>query len=156
MAKCDFHETRGWGNSYCLKKDDYVSNDTYNNYCNTYRYDDCPIYRQSSGSSGCYLTTACVEHRGMADDCRELTVLRTFRDEYLMNIPGGKKDVCRYYHTAPGIVKAIESDSERETILESLYSEVIVPCVELIEAGEHKAAYERYKKMVTKLDERYN
>jgi hypothetical protein len=44
----------------------------------------------------CYLTSACVAHAGLADDCRELTVMRAFRDEYLMTSVRGVILVSRY------------------------------------------------------------
>ena len=155
MAKCDFSDYRGWSGYYCMKKNDYINSDTYNRYCDSYNYDKCPIYRQSSGSGGCYLTTACVDVKSLPDDCRELTVLRTFRDEYLAKKPKGYEEIEEYYKTAPKIVKMINSKSNKENIYEKLYDDVIEPCVELIENGKNEEAYVRYKKMVKDLEKTY-
>lgn len=155
MPKCDFCEIRGWGgNAYCLKKDNYVDNSTYDDYCNTYHFDNCPIYKSGSGG-GCYLTTACVETKNLPDDCRELTVLRTFRDEYLANQPTGKAEIQEYYETAPKIVGVIDNQSDRKEIYEKLYNNTILPCVELIEKGNNAEAYGKYKEMVQKLKRQF-
>lgn len=155
MAKCDFCEIRGWGGkAYCLKKEDYVDNSTYDSYCNSYRFDDCPIYRNRS-NGGCYLTTACVEYKGLADNCLELNTLRRFRDEYLMNVEGGREQILEYYETAPCIIKAIEKSQRKAEVYEVLYEDVILQCVGLINNGKNEQAREKYTKMVQDLKEEY-
>ena len=155
MPKCDFCEIRGWGgNAYCLKKDNYVDNSTYDDYCNTYHFDDCPIYKGGAGG-GCYLTTACVNTKNLPDDCRELTVLRSFRDGYLVNQADGNAEVQEYYRTAPKIVEIIDHQNNRDEIYEDLYSNVIVPCVKLIEQGNNTEAHDKYKKMVKDLEKKF-
>lgn len=153
-AKCDFHRMKGWS-SYCMKKDDYINNETYDKYCSSYRYDECPIYKQSSNSSGCYLTSACIEARSLPDDCGELTVLRNFRDTYMKKQPGGEADIAEYYKRAPKIVKQIDAQANRKDIYETIYSSVIRPCVELIEKGQNSEAYRMYKDMVLKLEQQF-
>ena len=154
MAWCDFHEQRGWARDYCLKKDDFVDSETSKNYCR-YGGKGCPIYENKSSSGGCYLTTACVEHKGLPDDCVELMVLRSFRDEYMSNLEQGRKDIEEYYRTAPGIVAAINRTEEADEVYENIYADVIVPCVEFIQKGHNEEAYEKYKDMVKSLDDKY-
>ena len=138
MGWCDFHELRGglFASDYCLKKDDYVDSTTSKEYC---RYDGkgCPI-KEGSSSGGCYLTTACVEHKGLADDCVELSTLREFRDSYMKEIPTGEKEVQEYYETAPEIVDAINRSNDAECVYEAIYSDIIEPCVKLIQEGKKK------------------
>jgi len=43
-----------------------------------WKYRDCHTCCDLS-SFGCYLTTACVDAKNLADDCRELTILRKFK-----------------------------------------------------------------------------
>lgn len=148
------NEQRGWARDYCLKKDDFVDSETSKNYCR-YGGKDCPIYENRSSSGGCYLTTACVEHKGLADDCVELMTLRGFRDGYMSDLEQGRKDIEEYYKTALGIVEAINSTEEADEVYAALYSDVIVPCVELIRAGQNKKAYEKYKDMVKSLEDKY-
>lgn len=154
-AKCDYHELRGWGNSYCLKKDSYINNDTYDKYCSSYQYKECPIYKQSSNSGGCYLTSACTEARNLPDDCRELTVLRKFRDTYMKKQPGGEADIAEYYERAPKIVEQIDARENKQEIYENIFSAVIRPCVDLIEKGKNEDAYRMYKDMVIKLEHQF-
>lgn len=66
---------------YCLKREEYVSSDTYYTYCRDYNYDECPVYKSES-TGGCYISTACICALGCADDGIELTTLRKFRDTY--------------------------------------------------------------------------
>jgi hypothetical protein len=37
--------------------------------------------------SGCFITTACIEAKGLPDYCLEINVMRQFRDEYIKNLP---------------------------------------------------------------------
>ena len=154
--KCDFLTYKGWSGDYCLKKEDYVSKDTVNTYCdNSSKYKDCPIYRDSSSSGGCYLTTACVECKGLADDCYELTMLRNFRDTYLAKQVGGKEEIEDYYENAPRIVREIDSRKDAVDVYEDIYDKVIKPCIDCIENGKQEDARKLYKEMVSQLKARY-
>lgn len=153
--KCDFYEYRSgfWnGGDYCLIKEDYVDKRTYNSFCdNSLKYRDCPIYRQKTTSSTCYLTTACVFNKGLPDDCDELTTLRSFRDTYLKSLPEGEKEIEEYYKTAPTIVDHINASDNPGKVYDDIYNSVIVPCVELIKNGDNEAAHCKYRDMVTSL-----
>ncbi|MBQ8324636.1 MAG: hypothetical protein IJX82_05780 [Clostridia bacterium] len=125
-------------------------------YCWGYHYNDCPRYKaKHSGGPGCFLTSACVEAKGLADDCKELTVLRGFRDHYLSNIPNGDNEICEYYHTAPSIVTNIKALPNSNEIFERIYNELVLPCVKLIECGKQEEAHEKYRAYVLELQEQY-
>jgi len=96
---------------------------------------------QSSGA-GCFLTTACCQHKGLPDDCEELNILRKFRDEYV-----DKYLVEEYYKIAPSIVKKIQ---DRPRVLDYIY-DVIVNCVGHIKHGNPEGALLDYKIMVNHL-----
>ena len=66
----------------------------------------------SSGTDGCYLTSACVVAQHMPDDCEELQILRSFRDHYLANQPGGMEEIEQYYAIAPRIVASIHQRAD--------------------------------------------
>ena len=86
-----------WNNHYaCRKSGKDVNEDTYGKYCKNYSYSDCPIYK-GNDTSGCFLTSACVEARGLPDDCYELRVLRNFRDSYLVKQDCGECEINHYY-----------------------------------------------------------
>ena len=139
----------------CMKKGGDIDQAIYDKYCKYgyYDYSNCPIYKgEASGSSGgCFLTSACVEARSLADDCRELTVLRSFRDTYMKATKEGQCDVCEYYRIAPTIVENIKKNPNAEEIFDGIYTDLVVPCVVLIEAGENEAAYQKYRSYVLEL-----
>ena len=61
----------------------------------------------SSGSVGCFLTTACCQHKGLADGCDELQTLRAFRDSYMRPREDLRGLVQEYCRVAPDIVDAV-------------------------------------------------
>ncbi len=104
--------------------------------------------------SGCYLTSACVKHKGFADDCYELTVLRNFRDTYISKLKNGKELIDEYYKTAPIIVQKIDELENKEEAYNEIY-EYILNCIEKINNNEHTAALNLYKEMVEKFSKRF-
>lgn len=141
---CSYYMFRS-NDYYCCKKQDYVNLDVYYQYCRGYSYDECPIYKGETSSGGCYLTSACVEARGLPDDCEELAVLREFRDNWLKNQPGGLEEVAEYYATAPAIVEKINARPDAKAVWNDLYETLVVPCVRLIQAGELERAHKQYR-----------
>lgn len=119
---------------YCFKEGDYhcsnVNKDITDSgfvkkYCWNYGYGDCPIYKGNSSGSGCYLTTACVEAKGLPDDCRELEALRGFRDAYLGATAEGSADIQRYYQLAPRLVKQLDRLLEKQAVYQRIYNELV-------------------------------
>ena len=139
----------------CRKTGKDVNEDVYYKFCKNYDYDDCPIYK-GQDTSGCFLTSACVETMGLPDDCHELTVLRAFRDGYMSAIPGGADDIKEYYRCAPAIVAAIKACPDSREVFGRIYSELVRPCVELIEAGKNSEAYAEYKDYTKALQGKYS
>ncbi len=100
--------------------------------------------------SGCFLTTACTQARGLPDDCRELGVLRRFRDDLVAASPAGRALVESYYRLAPGILEAIARRADQAEVLEGLYGE-IQRAVAAIDHGEPAVALEVYAREVARL-----
>ena len=121
------------------------------------KYTDSDSKKSSSGSSGsgCYLTTACVESKGLPDDCFELQTLRAFRDSYLAALPNGQNEIELYYQTAPGIVAAIDQREDHKEIWDQVYTDLIAPCVHMIHAQENETAYQLYKAYSMELYKKY-
>jgi len=138
----------------CRKTGKDVNEDIYYKYCRNYDYDDCPIYK-GNDSSGCFLTSACVEAKGLPDDCRELTVLRSFRENYLRKLPEGSAEIAEYYFVAPRIVSCIKQRADAMAIFALIYENLIVPCVEMIECGENEKAHKLYRDTVEQLKLQY-
>lgn len=159
--QCPFYvyESTGWF-SYketCRRTGRDISSSTYNAYCNNYEsgYSKCPNFKPEEESKGCFISSACIEAKGLCDCCKELTILRDFRDNWLLNQPEGKKDIDEYYSIAPTIVEKIYASKNRMALLNELYDRLVIPCVELIEAGDNEAAWELYRKITNGLREKF-
>ena len=109
----------------------------------------------SGSSGGCFLTTACVESRGLPDDCDELETLRRFRDKRKASDEQFAKLVEEYYLIAPAIVKAIDQKEKSRDIYDQIYTDLVLPCVSLINAGQDEAAETLYVTIVRKLQMEY-
>lgn len=103
----------------------------------------------------CYITTAACESQGRADDCYELTLLRDYRDSYLMSSAEGAELVEEYYNIAPTIVNRISRQKNAKELYGEIWDSYLIPCVHLIEEGEQEACRERYMDMVHTLKGRY-
>jgi len=111
-------------------------------------------HRDDSGSSElCYITRACVRGVGLRDDCRELTLLRAFRD-HLLRTEAGRMAVAEYNSTAPLIVRAIEDSGRANEVWPSLYAQ-IKKAAALVEDGAFTAAFEHYRAVTGKLKEEF-
>lgn len=106
----------------------------------------------SSGSGGCYLTSACMKYfqDKFDDNCYELTVLRWFRDNFV-----SKEDIEHYYEVAPIIVEAINKEKKSDVIYNYIYDNIVDYCVDQIEQGNYDNAYSRYKNSVLILEEQF-
>ena len=144
-----------WNNHYaCRKSGKDVNEDTYGKYCKNYSYSDCPIYK-GNDTSGCFLTSACVEARGLPDDCYELRVLRNFRDSYLVKQDCGECEINHYYHVAPAIVERINREDDPMNVFNQIYEELVAPCIAMIENLDFNGAHNLYRNYVLKLEEQY-
>lgn len=106
-------------------------------------------------SNGCYITTACVEHKGLSDDCDELTTMRLFRDSVIETDPVFRQKVLEYYEYAPRIVDAIEHSDDKDSVLDDLYDKMISPCVSLYKQGKTTEARDLYVAYYDKMKEKY-
>ena len=101
----------------------------------------------------CYITTAVCESLGRDDDCRELTLLRNYRDEYLVNTTGGKELVEEYYNVAPTIVKRINRMENAGEIYRDIWETYLSTCVSLAEEKKLEECRRVYTDMVNSLRE---
>lgn len=103
----------------------------------------------------CYITTAVCRSLNRPDDCYELTLLRNYRDGYMMETESGSRTVKEYYNIAPTIVKRIDREKDSSEIYQQIWEEYLSPCVRLIEADQKAACRELYTDMVRRLEEKY-
>ena len=107
------------------------------------------------GSSGvCYLTTACVNARGLPDNCLELTTLRAFRDKVLMSSSVGREVIREYYQVAPQIVERVNALDNSQRVWNKAYLD-IQRTVNLVREGKFNEAFENYKRMTIFLKEKH-
>lgn len=99
----------------------------------------------------CFLTTACVGHYGLPDNCYELETLRNYRDGYLMQTAAGKDLVKDYYSVAPGIVRSISLHPSKEKFYTYIYERVQRSCC-AIENKQLEKARAIYQRMVLYLE----
>ncbi len=104
----------------------------------------------SKKKSGCFLTTAACQYKGLPDDCYELETLRHFRDHFLLASQDGATMVEHYYAVAPLIASQLVSHADLEQVWE-----VICGCVAAIESGCHEDATRSYHGMVQALERKY-
>lgn len=155
--ECSFYYyDSGYSCELRRKKEGYssIDSDTVHRYCWGSRYDECPRYRDDQSSGGCFLTSACVEAKGLPDNCYELTTLRNFRDKYLAAQDCGKCEIAHYYHMAPTIVARIKSSPNASAVFEKIYEELVAPCVKLIEQGALDSAHAKYREYVIMLEKK--
>lgn len=103
----------------------------------------------------CYITTAVCESRQKPDDCYELSLLRSFRDDYLLKSDEGAKMVDEYYDVAPSIVKHIGKRDNAAEIYEGIWQQYLSPCIRLIESGQNEECVDLYRHMVYELKNLY-
>lgn len=116
------------------------------------------VYNIRTGTceeAGCFLTTACAEFAGLPDDCFELSTLRRFRDNVLMQMPRGPDDVALYYRVAPAIVERIGASPNRSRELARLYVLYILPSVLAAWLGQARLTRRIYTRMMHDLAARY-
>lgn len=138
------HEVKGFFSFkfYCGEMQKYVNEN------------DPACSRFVDGNNYCYLTTACVEYRGLPDDCYELSTLRAFRDNYVKKLEGGEALVKKYYETAPAIVSKINESEQKDEIYVQIY-DYITKCIEKIENKDFSTALELYTDMVEKFSKKF-
>ncbi len=109
----------------------------------------------SSSRGGCFLTSACMEAKGLPDDCDELETMRRYRDEVLARQTGGKEEINRYYAIAPDIVENINKRKDAKEIWQRVYDEMVAPCVAYIKAAEYDQAFALYRDYALRLEAQY-
>lgn len=110
---------------------------------------------ESFKSRLCYITTAVCLSQNKADDCYELSLLRKYRDNYLLKSEEGARVVGTYYDVAPTIVNRINKTEGAKKVYQEIYHRYLSPCIRLLEKGEEEECGALYKRMVTDLKREY-
>ncbi|WP_164994817.1 hypothetical protein [Candidatus Kuenenia stuttgartiensis] len=107
---------------------------------------------KAGGGGLCVLATACLKFKGLPDNCKELEVLRRFRDEYLAKTPEGQQLINGYYRIVNRLVREIEEC--RTDLYEKIYKD-IKEAVQYIEAREYDKAVKKYYDIINPLKEEF-
>ncbi len=119
----------------------------------TFKYESVATTSPSSSSDddACFLTTACVFHKGKADDCDELQTLRWLRNNYIANTAEGKQLLKTYKTEGPRMLKTMKDFENRPEILDYIHDKLVQPSVAMIKQGQHKEATDYYTAFVKQM-----
>lgn len=154
LLGCDYLEAEGgiFTEYRCKYSRQTLDSRTAQDICMTSRYADCSDYQNASR---CFITTAVCLSLGKPDNCEELSVMRSFRDEWLSKQPDGEDLIIDYYNTAPGIVKRIDHEADRKNIYKAIYEDYILPCINHAKTKDYAESKRIYVNMVNSLKARY-
>lgn len=107
-------------------------------------------------SSGCFITSAVCTALNKPDDCEELMLLRSYRDQVKRKSEDVSRLIAEYYRVAPMIVDCINQDSQVDIIYLDLWNNDIAETCTLAMEGKHAEATLRYIKMTVELCKKYN
>lgn len=103
----------------------------------------------------CYVTTAVCQGLHKPQDCREIKLMKQYRDEYLLRQEDGERAVEEYYNIAPTIVKRIAKTDAPEEKYQYLWEHYLKFCVAMIENGQYQECRQAYEQMVEELKMEY-
>ena len=95
--------------------------------------------RKNKKSEDCFLTTACIQHYNLSDNCSQLTILRDFRDNYLSKSTLGKLQIQEYYLKAPLVVSALDVHPHKDDLYKILFETINTACDLVIKKEFEKA-----------------
>lgn len=98
-------------------------------------------------ASFCFISTVICEYLGKSDDCAELNTLRSYRDNWLRNQPGGQQLIAEYYNNAPILVSKLKSSAKYKTYCQYLWDNYLKQCLTFIENKQYESCKELYIEM---------
>lgn len=103
----------------------------------------------------CFVTTAVCRGLRKPQDCKEIMLMKQFRDGYFSERTEGKQLIQEYYDIAPTIVKRISKEAAPEEKYLYLWNTYIEKCVDHIENGRNEQCSRLYEAMMSELKEEY-
>ncbi len=107
-------------------------------------------------TSPCFITTAVCESLGKPDDCYELTLLRRYRNTFMMCSEQKAAAVKEYYRIAPEIVEKINGRADAAERYRSIWAQYLNPCIRLIEENHLEDCADVYADMVNTLQKEFS
>lgn len=102
---------------------------------------------KSKKSSGCFISTIVYEAINGHDECNELMLLRSFRDNVMLEDDVYAKLVHEYYEIAPDIAEKLKQKNDL-IFCQYLADKFIKESIKYINIGEYQNAVQTYIKMV--------
>lgn len=103
----------------------------------------------------CFVTTAVCRGLHKPQDCKEIALMKQFRDGYFSECAEGEGLIQEYYDIAPTIVKRIAREVNPEAKYLYLWNTYIKKCVDYIEQGQNEQCSRLYQSMMSELKEEY-
>lgn len=116
---------------------------------------DYMTIRQGFKSKLCFVTTAVCMGLHKPKNCRELIMMKRYRDEYLLRQEDGERLIREYYDIAPTIVKRIAKEDDPEKVYHFLWDNYISRCVALLEEEKPEECRNVYTQMMRYLRQKY-
>jgi hypothetical protein len=114
----------------------------------SYKASNMSFESSSSRTRGCFISTVVCEYLGKPDSCEELTILRSFRDNWLSLQPDGRALIDEYYASAPLLVSKLRYSHLKDYICKLLWEEYITPCLRMIKEHKMQDCKHKYIDMV--------
>lgn len=114
----------------------------------TYKF---AFHESKNNDAECFLTSATVFHKGLSDDCKELTTLRKLREKVMKPNLEYAQLISEYQIIAPKMLLNINTAENKDEILESIYNNLVLPSVSLVENGKNIEAIEHYRDFVKEM-----
>lgn len=117
---------------------------------------DSPCYNyatvdyETHTKKGCFISTAVCQSQNLPDDCDELTTLRYFRDNQLLNDEKTAHLVYEYYEKSPKLIHKLDNNNDLNLYL---YNNFIVNLVQMIKNKDEKQVIvKKYQEMFNYLE----
>lgn len=117
----------------------------------SYRSSSSNYSSSSHSDSLCFITTATCQALNATDDCKELMLLRNFRDTHLQSTPEGEAVVREYYRIGPLIVDCINKTDNPSLMYQNLWDKYIKTSCWALESEQWEHAKRIYIHMVLNL-----
>ena len=101
------------------------------------------------------MTTAVCRGLQTQQECKEILLMKQFRDGYFAGSEEGKQLIEEYYDIAPTIVKRIAREADPEEKYRYLWNTYIRKCVDHIEEEQNEQCSRLYKSMMAELKAEY-
>lgn len=121
----------------------------------TIQYADFATIQSGFKQKLCYVTTAICQGLHKGQDCKEVQLMKAYRDDYLALQEGGEEITREYYDIAPTIVKRIAKEASPEAKYQYLWEHYLRFCVSMVENGKYEECKETYMQMIEELKREY-